>query len=204
MRIVWPPPAGTSISLDLTIGRARGRVLRPSPHRNPREMPISTPSMSHGTATVEVDVLVVGAGAAGMTAALVSSLEGLDVLLCEKSDRVGGTSATSAGTIWVPGTRQSRKAGFTDNVAEAKRYLEAVIGAAPDNRRDTYLETGPQVIDYLDQRSEVKFTAYIRHPDYLANRPGATIGGRALAARSEERRVGKGCRSRWDACPVDK
>lgn len=138
--------------------------------------------MSHGTATVEVDVLVVGAGAAGMTAALVSSLEGLDVLLCEKSDRVGGTSATSAGTVWVPGTRQSRKAGFTDNVAEAKRYLEAVIGAAPDNRRDTYLETGPQVIDYLDQRSEVKFTAYTRHPDYLANRPGATIGGRALAA----------------------
>ena len=136
--------------------------------------------MSHGTATVEVDVLVVGAGAAGMTAALVSSLEGLDVLLCEKSDRVGGTSATSAGTVWVPGTRQSRKAGFTDNVADAKRYLEAVI-AAPDKRRDTYLETGPQVVDYLDQRSEVKFTAYTRHPDYLANRPGATIGGRALA-----------------------
>ena len=145
-------------------------------------MAISTPSNSQDTSTVEVDVLVVGAGAAGMTAALVSSLEGLDMLLCEKSDRVGGTSATSAGTIWVPGTRQSRKAGFTDNVAEAKRYLEAVIGAAPDNRRDTYLETGPQVIDYLDQRSEVKFTAYIRHPDYLANRPGATIGGRALAA----------------------
>ena len=134
-----------------------------------------------GTATVEVDALVVGAGAAGMTAALVSSLEGLDVMLCEKSDRVGGTTATSAGTIWVPGTRQSRKAGFTDNVTDAKRYLEAVIGAAPDKRRDTYLETGPQVVDYLDRRSEVKFTAYTRHPDYLANRPGATIGGRPLA-----------------------
>ena len=64
-------------------------------------MPISTRSTSQGTATVEVDALVVGAGAAGMTAALVSSLEGLDVLLCEKSERVGGTTATSAGTIWV-------------------------------------------------------------------------------------------------------
>ncbi|TMJ44723.1 MAG: FAD-dependent oxidoreductase, partial [Alphaproteobacteria bacterium] len=182
MRIVWPPPAGTSISLDLTIGRARGRGAQTFTHRNPqREMAISTPSNSQDTSTVEVDVLVVGAGAAGMTAALVSSLEGLDMLLCEKSDRVGGTSATSAGTVWVPGTRQSRKAGFTDNVADAKRYLEAVI-AAPDKRRDTYLETGPQVVDYLDQRSEVKFTAYTRHPDYLANRPGATIGGRALAA----------------------
>jgi flavin-dependent dehydrogenase len=98
-------------------------------------MPISTPSTTQGIATVEVDVLVVGAGAAGMTAALVSALEGLDVLLCEKSDRVGGTSATSAGTIWVPGTRQSREAGFTDHVTDAKRYLDAVIGTAPDKRR---------------------------------------------------------------------
>src|SRR5262245_43393987 len=144
-------------------------------------MPISTPSPPRGAATVEVDALVVGAGAAGMTAALVCALEGLDVLLCEKSDRVGGTSATAAGTIWVPGTRQSREAGFTDNVSDAKRYLDAVIGAAPDKRRDVYLETGPQVVDYLDRRSDVKFAPYARHPDYLANRPGATIGGRPLA-----------------------
>jgi succinate dehydrogenase/fumarate reductase flavoprotein subunit len=130
---------------------------------------------------VEVDVLVVGAGAAGMTAALVSSLEGLDVLLCEKTAQVGGTTATSAGTIWVPGTRQSREAGFTHGIADARRYLDAVIGSAPDNRREVYLETAPDVVDYLERRSEVKFTPYARHPDYLANRPGATIGGRPLA-----------------------
>src|SRR5260370_40781364 len=116
-----------------------------------------------------------------MTAALVSSLEGLDVLLCEKTAQVGGTTATSAGTIWVPGTRQSRDAGFTHGVAEARRYLDAVIGKAPDNRREVYLETAPDVVDYLDRRSEVKFMPYARHPDYLANRPGATIGGRPLA-----------------------
>src|SRR6516162_9836894 len=106
-------------------------------------MPISTPSTSQGT--VEVDALVVGAGAAGMTAALVSALEGLDVLLCEKSDRVGGTTATSAGTIWVPGTRQSREAGFKDTIVDARRYLDAVIGAAPDARREAYFATGPEV-----------------------------------------------------------
>jgi succinate dehydrogenase/fumarate reductase flavoprotein subunit len=144
-------------------------------------MPVSTPSATQDLAAVEVDMLVVGAGAAGMTAALVSALEGLDVLLCEKSDRVGGTSATSAGTIWVPGTRQSRAAGFTDQVIDAKRYLDAVIGTAPDKRRDVYLETGAQVVDYLDRHSDVKFAPYARHPDYLANRPGATIGGRPLA-----------------------
>src|SRR5262245_11041416 len=151
------------------------------------EMPVSTPNTSQGT--VEVDALVIGAGAAGMTAALVSSLEGLDVLLCEKSDRVGGTTATSAGTIWVPGTRQSREAGFTDNVADAKRYLEAVIGAAPDKRRDAYLETGPQVVDYLDRRSEVKFAPYTRHPDYLANRQGAPNGRHPMGPQTLDRRI---------------
>jgi succinate dehydrogenase/fumarate reductase flavoprotein subunit len=131
--------------------------------------------------TVEVDVLVVGAGAAGMTAALVSAIEGLDVLLCEKSAQVGGTSATSAGTIWVPGTRQSREAGIAHGITEAGQYLDAVIGQAPDNRREVYLQTGPDVVDYLDRHSEVKFAPYLRHPDYLPNRPGATVGGRPLA-----------------------
>ncbi len=64
---------------------------------------------------LEVDLLIAGAGPAGMTAALVASLEGLDVLLCEKSDQVGGTGSTSAGTLWIPGNSQSRAAGFSDS-----------------------------------------------------------------------------------------
>src|SRR6516164_11035103 len=141
-------------------------------------MPMSVRGASQET---EVYVLVIGAGAAGMTAALVSAIEGLDVLLCEKTAQVGGTSATSAGTIWVPGTRQSREAGFNHGIAEARQYLDAVIGKAPDNRREAYLATAPADVDYLDRNSEVKFSAYTRHPDYLANRPGATVGGRPLA-----------------------
>src|SRR5437870_13598692 len=88
--------------------------------------------------TISVDVLVFGAGAGGMTAALVCALEGLDVLLCEKTDQVGGTTATSAGTIWVPGTRQAREMGLNDSIDDARRYLDAVIGTlgpSPDNRR---------------------------------------------------------------------
>jgi succinate dehydrogenase/fumarate reductase flavoprotein subunit len=129
----------------------------------------------------DVDVLVVGAGAAGMTAALVCRLHGLDVLLCEKSAQVGGTSATSAGTIWAPGTRQAREAGFADDVAAARRYLEAVIGPAGDDRREAFLTTAPDAVEYLDRNSDVKFAAYPRHPDYLSNRPGATLAGRPLA-----------------------
>src|SRR6185312_3156868 len=75
----------------------------------------------------EVDLLVVGAGPAGMTAALVASLEGLDVLLCEKSDQVGGTGATSAGTLWIPGNSQSRAAGYEDSAEQADRYLSGLV-----------------------------------------------------------------------------
>ncbi len=116
-----------------------------------------------------------------MTAALVCAVEGLDVLLCEKSDRAGGTSATSAGTIWVPGTRQAREAGFGDDGDDVRRYLDSLIGAADDGRRAAYLATGPETVDYLARNSEVKFQLYARHPDYLTNRPGATMAGRALA-----------------------
>ena len=129
----------------------------------------------------EVDVLIAGAGAAGMTAALVCALNGLDVLLCEKSSQVGGTTATSAGTIWVPRTKQAVDAGFKDDIAEARRYLDSIIGAATDGRREAYLTTGPELVDYLARNSEVKFSLYAKHPDYLSNRPGTTLAGRALA-----------------------
>jgi len=129
----------------------------------------------------EVDVLIAGAGAAGMTAALVCALNGLRVLLCEKSSQVGGTTAISAGTIWVPGTRQAVEAGFKDDIPEARRYLDSIIGEATDGRREAYLKTGPELVEYLAGNSEVKFSLYAKHPDYLSNRPGTTLAGRALA-----------------------
>jgi succinate dehydrogenase/fumarate reductase flavoprotein subunit len=128
----------------------------------------------------EADLLVIGAGAAGMTAALVGALEGLRVVLCEKSDMVGGTTATSAGTVWIPGSRQSERAGVPDTVAAAKTYLGAILGEdASDERLLTYLATGPVVLDYLEQRTALVFTPPPVHPDYL-NLPGAAVGGRAL------------------------
>ena len=88
----------------------------------------------------EVDLLIAGAGPAGMAAALVASLEGLDVLLCEKSDQVGGTGSTSAGTLWIPGNSQSRVAGFNDSGEQADRYLSALIGETTNSGlRNAYL-----------------------------------------------------------------
>ncbi len=130
---------------------------------------------------IEVDVLVAGAGAAGLTAALVCAIEGLNVLLCEKSAQVGGTTATSAGTVWVPGTKQAFDAGHKDSIDEARRYLDSIIGSDVDGRREVYLATGPEVVDYLARHSEVKFSPYAKHPDYLSNHPGSTLSGRTLS-----------------------
>ena len=128
----------------------------------------------------ETDLLVIGAGAAGMTAALVGALEGLKTILCEKSDMVGGTTATSAGTVWIPGSRQSQAARVPDSIASAKTYLAALLGEdADDARLAAYLATGPDMLDYLEQKTSVAFMPPPVHPDYHAQ-PGAAVGGRAL------------------------
>lgn len=129
----------------------------------------------------DVDLLVIGAGAAGMTAALVASIEGLRVLVCEKTDMVGGISSTSGGTLWVPGTSQSVRAGAPDSAADAKRFLDSVIGnRGGEDERKAFLDAGPKAIDYLEAHSDVVFVAATAHPDYLGNHPGAASGGRAL------------------------
>ena len=130
----------------------------------------------------EVDLLVVGAGAGGMSAALAAAVLGLDVLLCEKSDQVGGTAATSAGTIWIPENRQSIDAGFPDTRDAARRYMNALI-SEPDKGvelRETYLEHGPGIVDWFSRNSDVQWVPCGRHPDYQ-DLDGAAPSGRALA-----------------------
>src|SRR5579871_37832 len=138
----------------------------------------------------EVDLLIAGAGPAGMTAALVAALEGLDVLLCEKSEQVGGTGSTSAGTLWIPGNSESKVAGFKDSAADAQRYLDALI-PSPANRdlRAAFLQSGPDVIDYLSRKTDVQFLPCGKHPDYRGNMPGAAIAGRPIVPKPFDGRL---------------
>ncbi|WP_036714033.1 FAD-binding protein [Paracoccus sp. J55] len=129
----------------------------------------------------EVDLLVIGAGAGGMTAALSGAIAGLSVLLCEKTGMVGGTTATSGGTTWVPGTELSHRAGVPDSAEDAAAFLRHVVGhRGGDARREAFLATGPEAIAELERHSEVRFVAAAAHPDYLDG-PGSAYGGRALA-----------------------
>ena len=127
---------------DPRCGRARRipNVPVPAAAGNPERVDGSRPLTSRPQQTSghrrddqqrEVDLLIAGAGPAGMTAALVASLQGLTVLICEKSDQVGGTGSTSAGTLWIPGNHQSRNAGFDDSAEQAR----SVSGRADRQRR---------------------------------------------------------------------
>lgn len=128
-----------------------------------------------------VDLLVVGTGAAGMTAALAGSIEGLEILVCEKGGKVGGLTSTSAGTAWIPGTTHSLRAGVPDSLEAARGYLNSILGTEVGAaEREIFLASGANAIDYLESHTAIRFVAPAAHPDYYANRPGAALGGRAL------------------------
>jgi succinate dehydrogenase/fumarate reductase flavoprotein subunit len=127
----------------------------------------------------EVDLVVLGAGAGGMTAALTGSLLGLKVELLEKAEVVGGTTALSAGSVWVPNSHHAPPG--SDNLKQARRYLNAVVG---DRLRpalcDAFLTSGPKMVRFLEANAGIALRAYRHHPDYLADAPGATLAGRVL------------------------
>ena len=127
------------------------------------------------------DVVVIGAGAAGMSAALFSAIRGAKTLLVEKTGFVGGTSALSAGSIWMPNTRHVSTVGVADSAANVEKYLQQVVGNHADVvLRAAFLKGGPAAIEVLENHSDVKLRAYLRHPDYRSELEGAALAGRAL------------------------
>ncbi len=138
--------------------------------------------MSVGLPSGSFDVVVLGSGAAGMTAALVSSLEGLKVCMLEKEARLGGTTAWSGGMVWAPGSGTAARAGLTgDDDEQVRAYLEALIPeCAADPRMAAFLAAAPLAVDYLAARSQVRLRPVPLYPDYYPECPGAARAGRVL------------------------
>ena len=137
-----------------------------------------------------VDLLIVGTGAGALTAALAGYDGGADVLLIEKGDQYGGSSAMSGGGLWVPGNHVAREAGIEDSEEEAWKYMKGCVGDdVPDERLRAYLNESRAMVKYLCEHTHADFIPLDDYPDYYPDIEGSKPGGRALDPKNFDARL---------------
>jgi 3-oxosteroid 1-dehydrogenase len=129
----------------------------------------------------EYDIVIVGSGAAGMTAALTAAQLGKTAIVLEKTGYFGGSTARSGGGIWAPGNAVLGKAGVRDTPDMAREYLAFVSGDdVSQERRDAYLGNCAAMIDLILARTPVKLTWVPGYADYYPEAPGGVAAGRSV------------------------
>jgi succinate dehydrogenase/fumarate reductase flavoprotein subunit len=127
------------------------------------------------------DLVVLGSGAGGFATAATAARRGLKVLVVEKAERFGGTSAISGGAAWIYGSDQAQAAGAKDSPEAMRTYLKTIIGAGYNPALvDTFIERGRQALRWLEHNTELRYGLRPHSPDYYPDEPGATEFGRAL------------------------
>src|SRR6516225_777338 len=151
----------------------------------------------------ECDVLVIGSGASGMSAAVSAAAHGLKVLIAEKEPKFGGTTARSGGWLWIPGTSLAKAWGIRENPDLARTYLRDQAGNSFDSTRvDAFIEHGPKAVDFFTKQTAVRFDMPLVFPDYHAEAPGGTQGGRSMVARPfDGRELGENIKNLGAALP---
>jgi len=129
----------------------------------------------------QFDVVVVGSGAAGMSAALTAHAAGLSVVVVEKAAHFGGSTARSGGGVWIPNNEVLQRDGVRDTDADARRYLHAIVGdVVPAERIDTYLDRGPEALSFLLAHSPLRMQWVPEYSDYYPEATGGRVGGRSI------------------------
>ncbi|WP_250529702.1 FAD-dependent oxidoreductase [Caballeronia sp. ATUFL_F1_KS4A] len=138
------------------------------------------------------DVLVIGSGAGGLSTAITAKKQGLDVIVVEKEEYFGGTTAFSGGVLWIPGNRHAKEAGVQDTREAAVRYMRSETGAMYDEAAvEAFLESGPRMIEFFERETSVEFLPTL-YPDYHPDAPGGVDVGRSVVAKPfDARALGK-------------
>ena len=128
----------------------------------------------------EYDVVVVGSGAAGMSAALTAAKQGLRTVVIEKAAHYGGSTARSGGGVWIPNNEALRRCGVTDTAEAARSYLHSIIGdVVPKEKIDTYIDRGAEAFDFVLDHSPLQMTWVPGYSDYHPEAPGGLGSGRS-------------------------
>jgi succinate dehydrogenase/fumarate reductase flavoprotein subunit len=123
-------------------------------------------------------VIVAGSGAAGLVAALAAATAGADVLVLERSDLLGGTTALGGGRVWIPANHCQEEGA--DSVEAARAYLAGLFPAKYAHLTEAFLASAAEMARFVESNTRHRFAACPDYPDYHPDRPGATAGGRCL------------------------
>jgi succinate dehydrogenase/fumarate reductase flavoprotein subunit len=138
------------------------------------------------------DLLVIGSGAGGLSAAVTAAHLGLKVLVVEKEPQYGGTTAWSGGWMWIPRNPLATAAGIHEDLAQPTAYLQQELGAQFDAARvQAFLQQGPRMVDFFTRQTALQFIDGNGVPDFHGRNPHAAKGGRSIcAAPFDGRRLG--------------
>jgi len=156
----------------------------------------TTPSYARPTGqqlpALECDLLVIGSGAGGLSAAVVAAHRGLKVIVAEKDPQYGGTTAWSGGWMWVPRNPLAVEAGIVEDISAPLNYLRHELGAQFDEAHArAFLSAGPQMVAFFRANTALQFIDGNGIPDFHGNAPDASKGGRSIcAAPFDARRLG--------------
>jgi len=140
-----------------------------------------------------VDLLVVGSGGGGMTAALAAHDRGAKVLIIEKDQQYGGSTAMSGGALWIPNNHLMADGGIEDSTEEARTYLQnKTAGLVAEDRLEAYLKYSVEMAKYLCEKTQVELQSLPSYADYYPEAPGGKPGARTIEPKNlDARRLGK-------------
>ncbi len=133
---------------------------------------------------METDLVCIGSGAGGLGAAITAHDHGIDALILERSDQVGGVTAFSMGEVWVPGNHLAQEAGIEDSVEQGVRYVENLsLGYSEQTAVLNQAIHAPLAIQYFEDVIDLRMCVVRHLPDYYyPHVAGSTAEGRCLEA----------------------
>jgi 3-oxosteroid 1-dehydrogenase len=128
-----------------------------------------------------VDFLIVGSGAAGLSAAIRAHELGLDIVVVEASDQYGGSTAISGGVVWIPDNEQLPSRGIADCREDALAYMRHITeGEVPEERLAAYVDHSKRMLAWMEANTHLSLDSLEAYCDYYPEAPGGKSGGRSM------------------------